>query len=245
MSNSYQFTKFNKATKKIENVGNMTLTQVDDTAELRFYGDIVSSTWESLWERESKAPQDVVDFLSGINKNDKLHIYINSGGGDVFGGLAIHNILKRHAGHKTVYVDGIAASIASVIAFAGDELIMPSNAQLMIHKPFTWMCGDAEEFRKKAEALDNCQKAITNVYLENVKPGITEDEITERINAETWLTGDQAAEIFNITVEQSANIAACTSNYFDNYTNLPELLNHKEKNNTTEKLQLELDLLCL
>lgn len=64
-----------------------------------------------------------------------INIHINSGGGSVFGGIAIYNMLKRNSAQKTVYIDGIAASIASVIAMAGDRIIVPANATMMIHKP--------------------------------------------------------------------------------------------------------------
>ncbi|WP_330594436.1 Clp protease ClpP, partial [Clostridioides difficile] len=70
-----------------------------------------------------------------------MNIYINSGGGSVFAGMAIYNMLKRHEGFKTVYVDGIAASIASVIALAGDRVVIPQNAYFMIHKPWIGLCG--------------------------------------------------------------------------------------------------------
>lgn len=207
--------------------------QSEKGAELIFYGDIVSNTWQSSWFTEDKCPQDIVDFLGELAKNEELHIYINSGGGSVYGGLAIYNILKRHKGYKTVYIDGLAASIASVIALVGDKVIIPANAQFMIHKPWSSLWeGNADDFRREAAVLDSCQKAITSVYMEHAQPGITEKQITEMMNKETWLTGAQAAEYFQIEPEEKAEIAACASLYFDKYLNLPVCYQARQMDNT-------------
>lgn len=95
--------------------------------ELYFYGDIVSDEMDK-WQDTDTCPQDVQNILKQIDENKPLDIYINSGGGSVFAGLAIYNMLKRNKAQKTVHIDGLAASIASVIAMAGDKIIMPSNA---------------------------------------------------------------------------------------------------------------------
>lgn len=252
MNKVFNFNKKNEKTKKNENVGSMKLDSVsEERAELYFYGDIVSESWQSYWFEEDKCPQDIVDFLDEIDNYKGIDIYINSGGGSVHGGLAIYNILKRYNGDIKVHVDGIAASIASVIALAGDTVIIPSNAQFMIHKPWSCSCGNAEDFRKEADALDSCQRAITSVYMENVKEGVTEEEITEMINKETWFTGEEASKYFNITVEENSEACACTSDYFSKYLNLPKNLD-KQKNNKKEddkelkeKLQVQLDLLTM
>lgn len=245
---TYDFTKRNDITKKIENVGNMKLNSVNEQkAELFFYGDIVSNTWQSYWYEEDKSPQDVVDFFEDFGKYKDVDIFINSGGGSVHGGLAIYNILKRHKGYKTVYVDALAASIASVIALAGDKIVIPSNAQFMIHKPWSYIIGDADEMRKEADALDSCQKAILSVYMQHTKEGITEDIITEMINKETWLTGDEAKQYFDIEAIENTDIVNCKSDYYEKYKNIP--FNYKESELKKEKelnlLQLQLDLLKL
>ena len=121
MNSIFNFNIKNSKTKKLENKGALEIKNAtEDRAELYFYGDIVSNSWQSYWYEEDKAPQDIVDFLNQIEDTKELNIYINSGGGSVYGGLAIYNILKRHKGKKIVTVDGIAASIASIIALAGD-----------------------------------------------------------------------------------------------------------------------------
>ena len=109
--------------------------QTDSSADLFFYGDIVSETWQSECYEEDMAPGDVKEFLDQLDGTENINIHINSGGGSVFGGIAIYNMLRHNNAHKTVYVDGLAASIASVIMMAGDEIVMPKNATVMIHKP--------------------------------------------------------------------------------------------------------------
>ena len=116
----FDFTKKNKRSGKVENVGYLDLEQDEEQSRcsLYFYGDIVSATWESMWFEEDRCPQDIADFLNQLDGYEDIDIYFNSGGGDVFAGLAIYNQLKRYSGHKVGYVDGMAASIASVIMFA-------------------------------------------------------------------------------------------------------------------------------
>ena len=95
--------------------------QTDTSADLHFYGDIVSSWW-GAWDDADQYPEKVKDFLDEAKGKD-LNIYVNSGGGSVFAGMAIYNMIKRHQGHKTVYVDGLAGSIASVIALLVIKLL--------------------------------------------------------------------------------------------------------------------------
>ena len=203
----------------------------EEKAELYFYGDIVSDTWSSWWVEEDKCPQDVSNFLKELDNSKDLNIYINSGGGSVFGGIAIYNMLKRHKGQKTVHVDGLAASIASVIALAGDKVIIPKNSQFMIHNPLCFLCDsyNASDLNKIANSLDNCKESILNIYLDHAKSNITKDKLSEMMGNETWLTGEQASEYFNIEVENETELVACASDYFDKYKNIPKHLNKKER----------------
>lgn len=219
-----------------------------DKADLYIYGDIVGSEWEK-WTDSDTCPQDITNALKEHEGKD-LNIYVNSGGGSVFAGLAIYNQLKRFSGKKTVYVDGLAASIASVIALAGDEIIMPSNAFFMIHKPWSWAIGNSNDFRKAADDLDRIEQGIINVYADNLKDGADIEHVKELVNAETWLTGDEAAEIFNITLISANKAAACTSDYFDKYVNTPKELKAAAKQeppdkqkNSGDDLKNEIDIL--
>lgn len=218
-------------------------------SELYFYGDIVSSTW-GCWESEDRCPQDVTDFLKNIDDNSDIDIYINSGGGSVFAGLAIYNQLKRYNGFKTVYVDGIAASISSVIALAGDRIVIPKNALFMIHKPWSSTWGNANDLRKMADSLDACEESILAVYKENLKEGVDIETIKEMVNNETWLTGEQAEQYFNIETYEGLDVVACTSDYFNNYKKIPSEIKSKKENDSNKELEskkakllLELDLI--
>lgn len=220
----------------------------DTSADLYFYGDIVSDWW-GAWTDEDQYPDAVKNFLNE-HKGKSLNIYLNSGGGSVFAGLAIYNMLKRHDGLKTVYIDGLAASIASVIAFAGDKVVMPKSSMLMIHKPWSWTSGNANDFRKLADDLDEIEKCILAVYEENLKDGTSIDDIKEMVNAETWLTGEEAQKYFNVDIGEEKQVVACSSDCFEKYFNTPNHLkvkpNNNSKNNVEEeknKLLMEIDLI--
>lgn len=215
--------------------------QTEKSADLCFYGDINSESlgeWQKYYP-DDKAPRDVQDFLSEIGEVERINIRINSGGGSVFGGIAIYNILKKHPAEKVVYIEGLAASIASVIAMVGDRIIIPENAQMMIHKPMSIARGDAEDFRKEAEVLDGCQKVILKTYMEKAKEGIDEESINEMINAETWKNGKEWQEYFNIEVTEQNLAVACRSEYFNGYRHLPEVLDERRKEQETKNKEQE------
>ncbi len=213
--------------------GSMTIkNQTDSSADLFFYGDIVSETWQSEWYEDDMAPGDVKKFLDQLDGTENINIHINSGGGSVFGGIAIYNMLRRNNAHKTVYVDGLAASIASVIMMAGDEIVMPKNATVMIHKPsasYFFTTKNADDLRKDAESLDTCQEAIMQTYMTKAK--VDKEEIEQKVNDETWLTGEEAAELFDIKVEEANDVVACAgSSMFFCYKNVPTSLTAQGKN---------------
>ncbi len=213
--------------------GSMTIkNQTDSSADLFFYGDIVSETWQSEWYEDDMAPGDVKKFLDQLDGTENINIHINSGGGSAFGGIAIYNMLRRNNAHKTVYVDGLAASIASVIMMAGDEIVMPKNATVMIHKPsasYFFTTKNADDLRKDAESLDTCQEAIMQTYMTKAK--VDKEEIEQKVNDETWLTGEEAAELFDIKVEEANDAVACAgSSMFFCYKNVPTSLTAQGKN---------------
>ena len=120
------------------------------TGELYLYGPIAS---ERSWFSDNITPKQFKKDLDALGNIDVLDVYINSPGGEVFAGQAIHSMLKRHPAHVNVYVDGLAASIASVVAMSADTLYMPRNAMLMIHNAWSRMQGNANDFRKMADDL--------------------------------------------------------------------------------------------
>ena len=209
----------------------------DVSADLYFYGDIVSDWW-GAWQNEDQYPYAIKTFLSQAEGKD-LNVYVNSGGGSVFAGMAIYNMIKRH-GEKNkvkVYVDGLAGSIASVIAFAGTEPPeIPSNAFLMIHKPWGAISGNADEMRKMADDLDKIQTGIMNVYEEHLAEGVTIDQVEALVNAETWLDGKEAAKYFNIAQTDAADYVAAVGDYLSHAGKLPE--NHTRY--SLSRLRMEL-----
>lgn len=214
-----QFKAQNRQRGKIE-IRNQTETK----AQLNIYGDIVSDEW-GKWSDDDTCPSDISEFLKGLDGISEIELHINSGGGSVFAGIAIYNMLKRSKATVTTYIDGIAASIASVIACAGDRVIIPKNGTFMIHKPTTgyfFESLNADELRKDADTLDYCQKSIVQTYMERVKDGVTEQEINDLVNEETWMNGSEAAEYFDFEVEEAVNAAACASDFFGIYKNTPE-----------------------
>ncbi|MDB8790881.1 ATP-dependent Clp protease proteolytic subunit [Romboutsia sp. 1001216sp1] len=205
--------------------------QTETSVDLYFYGDIVSS-WYGAWDDADQYPERVRDFLKDYENKD-LNIYINSGGGSVFAGMAIYNMLKRHKGTKTVYVDGLAGSIASVIAMAGDRIVVPKNSFLMIHKPLVGVSGNANELRETADLLDNIEQAIINVYQDNIVEGVDIETIKEMVNDETWLNGEEASQYFNIELaEENKAVAKVESEYLNKICkNIPENLNNQVEEN--------------
>lgn len=121
-----------------------------------------------------------------------LEIHINSGGGEVFEGFAIYNNIKDYVGRKTVIIDGIAASIASVIALAGDEVKMNKASMFMIHNASSGCYGTAEDMRKVADALETINTVIRSIYLR--KTNLSEEKLIELMNAETYLSAQEAME---------------------------------------------------
>lgn len=209
----------------------------ETTVDLYFYGDIVDSWW-GAWDDADQYPDSIKNFLD-LAKGKDINIYVNSGGGSVFSGMAIYNMLKRHNGYKTVYIDGLAGSIASVIALAGDKVVMPSNAYMMVHKPWCGLNGNATELRDMADTLDKIEEGILNVYKENLADGIDIETIKDLVSAETWLTGEEASKYFNIEVQNSIKAVACVSDYFEKYNKVPENINKdiEEPKDSIEELK--------
>jgi ATP-dependent Clp protease protease subunit len=148
-----------------------------------------------------------LDELKALGPVAELTLRINSPGGSVFDGVAIYNALKRHQARITVWIDGIAASIASMIAMAGDEVVMPENAMLVLHDPSGLVAGTAADMRAAADALDKMAASMTAAYRD--KSGAGDEEITALMAAETWLSAEEAVELgLADRVEQPVKMAA-------------------------------------
>lgn len=202
------------------------------SADLYFYGDIVSSWWQS-WDDSDQYPDAIKDFLNDVEDRD-LNIYINSGGGSVFAGIAIYNMLKRHTGYKTVHIDGVAASIASIIALSADKVIIPANAFFMIHKAWGGISGNSDEMRKYADHLDKIDMSMLEIYKSNLRDESDIDIIKDMISEETWLTGEEACKYFNMELEGAIEAVAYSGETLDKYKNTPYKIKTKEPENKNE-----------
>jgi ATP-dependent Clp protease protease subunit len=185
------------------------ITENVSVGELMIYGPIASETW---WGDEVTPLQFKAE-LDGLGDITELNLYINSDGGDVFAGQAIYSMLKRHKAKVVVHVDGLAASIASIIAMAGDVVHMPCNAMLMIHNPMTYAAGNSAEFRKIADTLDKIAEGSIAVYKE--KTGLSENKLIEWMDAETWFSAKDALKYgFADVIDEEKQIAASADGKF-------------------------------
>jgi len=181
-------------------------------AELSIYDEIGAyGVPAKAFIGELKALGDVTD----------LTLRLNSPGGSVFDGIAIYNALKRHPANVTITVDGLAASIASVILCAGDKVIMPQNAMIMIHDPSAMVMGNAADMRSMADALDKMRDGLVSAYQD--KTGHTPDEIIQWMAEETWFDAEEALEIgFADQLEEPVAMAATFD--LSSYARVPPVL---------------------
>lgn len=148
-------------------------------------------------------------------RGQRINLHIHSPGGSVFEGHAIFNALRNHPGGVTVYVDGIAASMASVIAMAGAPVKMASNAFLMIHNPWTQGTGDSEELRKQADVLDKLKESLVSIYV--AKSGQPRETIAAAMDSETWLDAEEAVA-FGLADEVFEGMAVAASIDFSRFS---------------------------
>ncbi|HCE52623.1 MAG TPA: peptidase S14, partial [Shewanella baltica] len=197
-----------------------------------------ANSWYSLKAQNGNAELMIYDEIGGwgisaqqfardlqaLGKVGTITARIHSPGGDVFEGMAIYNMIKGHPAHKVCYIDGLAASMASVIAMAFDEVIMPENAMMMVHKPWGGTLGDAEDMRKYADLLDKVEGNLVGAYQH--KTGLSEDELHALLAAETWLTGREAVEkgFANTLTDPLQMAASLNSKRLKDFTNMPEAL---------------------
>ena len=157
-----------------------------ETGELLIYGDITSLEWFD----SDKSSYSLANELKELNGAD-LTVRINSKGGEVSEGLAMYNLLKSYQGNVTTICDGFACSIASVVFMAGSKRVMSESSLLMIHNPWTYAVGNADEFRKQADDLEKITEPSIKAYLVS---NLSEDEIRQKMKEETWITSQEALD---------------------------------------------------
>jgi ATP-dependent Clp endopeptidase proteolytic subunit ClpP len=149
------------------------------------------------------------EFITDIKdlKDTPINLRINSLGGDVFDGMAMYNVIKRREAKTTVYIEGIAASIATIISLGADEVVMAENSLFMIHNAWGGTMGEAKDMRKTADTLEKITGELTDIYRK--KTGLSYDALAEMMDEETWLNANEALEMgFIDTISDSIKVAA-------------------------------------
>lgn len=185
------------------------------SAEIWIYEDIGDDWFGGLSAKQFSEDMKAIKDVSEIT------VYINSAGGSVFEGVSIYNQLKRHKATITVEIDGLAASIASLIAMAGDTINMAENAMMMIHRPYGGGFGNADDLRSVADTLDKIQDTLRDTYA--ARSGMEAAQVAELIEAETWMSAAEALEYGLVdSVTASKKMAAYVDLKKHRFKNMPE-----------------------
>jgi len=185
----------------------------DNEADIYIYDEI------GYW---GVTARQFVNDLKALGDVTHINLHINSPGGDVFDGISIFNALKFHGAAITVHIDGLAASMASVIAMVGNPVIMPENTMMMIHKPWGFSGGDANDMRDYADLLDKVESVLIPAYAE--KTGKSTEEIAAMLEDETWMDGKKCLELgFADQVTTSLQAMACIqSKRIEDFEKMPK-----------------------
>ncbi|WP_213766757.1 head maturation protease, ClpP-related [Caballeronia sp. dw_19] len=179
----------------------LTNAQGATVAEIRIYDEI------GFWGTDAKT--FIAQLDEAAANAAEVIVAVNSPGGDVFDAFAIYNALRRYAGKVTARVDGVAASAAGLVVMAGDQVVMPENAMLMIHNPWTIALGSAADLRSTADMMDKARDGILAAYRR--KSGQSDEDITAMMDTETWLTALEAQALgFCDVIENPVKLAAST-----------------------------------
>jgi ATP-dependent Clp endopeptidase proteolytic subunit ClpP len=153
-------------------------------AEITIYDTI-----DRYWGISAKS---IYDQLKELGEVEDIILRLNSNGGSVIEGTAIYNLLKQHSARVTVKIDGLAASMASIVAMAGDDIEIGEGAYLMIHDPLGCICGDSDDMRDMADLLDKMRDQFVGIYARRTSQ--SEEQIKEWMKAETWMTAEEAVK---------------------------------------------------
>lgn len=181
--------------------------------ELYLYQEIGDEDWGGI------SAKGVSTELKKIGAVTEMDIFINSPGGGVFEGFAIYNQLMRHSAKKTVYVDGVAASIASVIMLCADRRVVAENADVMIHDPWGLGMGNSRDMRKVADTLDTIRDNILDTYVS--RTGYDRAKLSQMMADETWFNAKKAVEMGFATEISSANNVQASFSMMSKFKNAP------------------------
>lgn len=219
--------------KKFYEFKNITSSEAD----LFVYGEIVQEKSVDWWTgEESQTDVGLMDFkeqLDSIGNVQKLNLYINSPGGDVFTASTMISMLQRVKDKGTTinaYVDGLSASAASFLMMVADNVNLYKNSTVMVHKPMSFAAGNANDMQKTIDALNKIEESVMMPMYMN-KSKVSEEEIKSLIDAETWLSAKEMDKYFNVTLleEEKTAVASISSNLFKNYRNVPDFIKNSLK----------------
>lgn len=220
--------------KKFYEFKNITSSEAD----LFIYGEIVDNDID--WWTGEKIPGLVgltgfKEELDKIGNVQKLNLYINSPGGDVFTASTMISMLQRQKDKGTeisAYVDGLSASSASFLMMVADNVNLYKNSTVMVHKPMSIAIGNADEMQKTIDALNKIEESVMlPMYMNKAK--VSEEEIKGLVDAETWLSASDMEKYFNVNIlsEEKVAVASINSNLFKNYKNIPDFIKNSLENN--------------
>ncbi len=212
-----------------------------DECELYIYGAITSNKDDDWFPNESDV--DLTDFkevIDNLQDNSTLNIYVNSPGGSVFAASTMASMLQRAKEKKRInivaYIDGLAASAASFLVMAADDIKLYSNSMLMIHKPMSFAWGNANDLQKEIDTLDSIENNVM-IPLYEKKAKCDKETLKALIDAESWLSATEVDDLFNVSLlnETKNCSASIDKNLFKHYKNVPDKL----INNLTRTTQIE------
>lgn len=209
--------------KKQNKYWEMKMSADNKSADIFVYGEVTKYAWEEYGEVSAQVFKKELDDLGDV---ETINLHINSPGGSVFEGINIYNMLKMHKAKVDVYIDALAASIASVIAMCGDTVYMHKNSMMMIHHAMTGAWGNAQQLRKAADDIEKISKTSCQTYLDRAGDKLTEETLQELLDAETWLSADEAFSygLCDVVLAENQAVASISEDLFKNYKNIPKQL---------------------
>lgn len=179
--------------------------QEAETIDIDIYGVVLNG--KDYWG-EDTGVSEVIDRLKRLEPSQNIVLHVNSVGGEVSAGVTLYNRLRALPNKKSVIIEGLAASIASIISMAGDEIHMALGSEMMIHNPSSFAWGEADDFEKAAESLRKTKENLIDIY--EARTGLSREEIATMMDEETWLTAREALEKgFCTSVDESLQMVAC------------------------------------
>lgn len=200
--------------------------KTETNAEILLYAPI----GESYFDDSISAKAFSEELKKLPNSIKEITLRVNSPGGSVFDGMTIYERLKNHPAKVTAYVDGLAASIASIIIMAADEVVVGDGAMIMIHKPMSFVAGNSLELERMIDVLDKIENQMINIYAK--KTGMSKSEISSALSQETWYTSDEAIEAGfakkKFEAKETLHLAASMIDGCSWFKNKPQIKNRND-----------------